>query len=127
MFAASSAAKKARWRRFADRMVGSPEIYGHEEREPEQSVNFVTCHDGFTLNDLVSYNDKHNEANGEDNRDGANDNRSWNCGVEGPTDDPGVEKLRNRQVKNFLDRHTAVARVAHDSDGRRSAAHAERQ
>jgi isoamylase len=62
----------------------------------------VTCHDGFTLNDLVSYDHKHNEANGEDNRDGANDNRSWNCGVEGPTDDPGVEKLRNRQVKNFL-------------------------
>ncbi len=88
--------------RFADRLLGSPEIYGHEEREPEQSVNFVTCHDGFTLNDLVSYNQKHNEANGEDNRDGADDNRSWNCGVEGPTDDPEVEKLRNRQVKNFL-------------------------
>ena len=62
----------------------------------------MTCHDGFTLNDLVSYNHKHNEANGEDNRDGANDNRSWNCGVEGPTDDPAVEALRNRQVKNFL-------------------------
>jgi len=88
--------------RFADRMIGSPEIYGHEEREPEQSVNFITCHDGFTLNDLVSYNHKHNEANGEENRDGANDNRSWNCGVEGPSDDPDVEKLRNRQVKNFL-------------------------
>ncbi len=88
--------------RVADRLVGSPEIYGHKEREVEQSVNFVTCHDGFTLNDLVSYNDKHNEANGEGNRDGANDNRSWNCGVEGPTDDPAVEKLRNRQVKNFL-------------------------
>jgi glycogen operon protein len=88
--------------RFADRLLGSPEIYGHEEREPEQSVNFVTCHDGFTLNDLVSYDRKHNEANGEDNRDGADDNRSWNCGAEGPTDDPEVEKLRNRQVKNFL-------------------------
>jgi glycogen operon protein len=87
---------------FADRLLGSPAIYGHEEREPEQSVNFVTCHDGFTLNDLVSYDRKHNEANGENNRDGANDNRSWNCGVEGPTDDLGVEKLRNRQVKNFL-------------------------
>lgn len=87
---------------FADRMIGSPEIYGHEEREPEQSVNFVTCHDGFTLNDLVSYNGKHNKANGEDNRDGANDNKSWNCGMEGPTDDPAVERLRNRQVKNFL-------------------------
>jgi glycogen operon protein len=62
----------------------------------------VTCHDGFTLNDLVSYNGKHNEPNGEENRDGANDNRSWNCGVEGPTDDPEIERLRNRQVKNFL-------------------------
>jgi len=62
----------------------------------------VTCHDGFTLNDLVSDNLKHNEANGEGNRDGANDNRSWNCGVEGPSDDPAVEKVRNRQVKNFL-------------------------
>src|SRR5215475_12039050 len=88
--------------RFADRLIGSPAIYSHKEREAEQSVNFVTCHDGFTLNDLVSYNSKHNEANGEDNRDGSNDNRSWNCGVEGPTDDAGVEKLRNRQVKNFL-------------------------
>ena len=84
------------------RLLGSPDIYGHEEREPEQSINFVTCHDGFTLNDLVSYNGKHNEANGEDNRDGSNDNLSWNCGVEGPTDDPAVERLRNRQVKNFL-------------------------
>ena len=89
-------------KRFADRMIGSPELYGHKEREPEQSVNFVTCHDGFTLNDLVSYNDKRNEANGEENRDGANDNRSWNCGVEGLSDDAGIEKLRNRQVKNFL-------------------------
>jgi isoamylase len=87
---------------IADRIVGSPEIYGHKQREAEQSVNFVTCHDGFTLNDLVSYNQKHNEANGEDNRDGCNDNRSWNCGIEGPTDDSAVEKLRNRQVKNFL-------------------------
>jgi glycogen operon protein len=89
-------------KRFADRLIGSPEIYGHKEREPEQSINFVTCHDGFTLNDLVSYNDKRNEANGEENRDGANDNRSWNCGVEGPSNDPAVEQLRNRQVKNFL-------------------------
>jgi glycogen operon protein len=88
--------------RLADRLLGSPEIYGHEEREAEQSVNFVTCHDGFTLNDLVSYDHKNNAANGEDNRDGANDNRSWNCGVEGPTEDAAVERLRNRQVKNFL-------------------------
>jgi isoamylase len=89
-------------RRVADRLIGSPQIYGHKQREPEQSVNFVTCHDGFTLNDLVSYNDKHNEANGEDNRDGANDNASWNCGAEGPSDDPAIERLRNRQIKNFL-------------------------
>ncbi|HEY1471093.1 MAG TPA: glycogen debranching protein GlgX [Candidatus Acidoferrum sp.] len=89
-------------RRLADRFVGSPEIYGHEEREAEQSVNFVTCHDGFTLNDLVSYDHKHNEANREENRDGHDDNRSWNCGVEGPTDNPTIERLRNRQVKNFL-------------------------
>jgi len=88
--------------RFADRFLGSPDIYAHKEREAEQSVNFVTCHDGLTLNDLVSYNHKHNEQNREDNRDGANDNRSWNCGVEGPSDDPDVERLRNRQVKNFL-------------------------
>jgi isoamylase len=88
--------------RFADRLLGSPEIYGHEEREPEQSVNFVTCHDGFTLNDLVSYSTKHNDDNGEDNRDGANDNFSWNCGNEGPSDEAQIEKLRNRQVKNLL-------------------------
>jgi glycogen operon protein len=89
-------------RRIADRMVGSPQVYGHKQREAEQSVNFVTCHDGFTLNDLVSYNDKHNEENGEHNCDGANDNRSWNCGIEGSSDDRSVEILRNRQVKNFL-------------------------
>jgi isoamylase len=88
--------------RFASRLLGSPDIYGHEEREPEQSINFVTCHDGFTLNDLVSYNSKHNEANGEDNRDGSNDNLSWNCGVEGPTDDPVIERVRNRQMRNFF-------------------------
>jgi len=87
---------------IASRLLGSPDIYGHKEREPEQSVNFVTCHDGFTLNDLVSYNHKHNEDNGEDGRDGSNDNLSWNCGMEGLTDDPGIEALRNRQVKNFF-------------------------
>jgi len=88
--------------RIADRILGSPEMYGHKEREAEQSVNFVTCHDGFTLNDLVSYDHKHNEENGEDNRDGADDNRSWNCGVEGPSNDASIEKLRSQQVKNFL-------------------------
>lgn len=88
--------------RFADRILGSSEIYRWKEREAEQSVNFITCHDGFTLNDLVSFNLKRNDANGEGNRDGGDDNRSWNCGVDGPTDDPAIEKLRNRQVKNFL-------------------------
>lgn len=87
--------------KLADRLLGSPDIYGHEGREAEQSVNFVTCHDGFTLYDLVSYNQKHNEANGEENRDGSNDNCSWNCGVEGPTDDPDIKALRLRQMKNF--------------------------
>jgi isoamylase len=89
-------------RRLACRFVGSPDIYGDQDREPEQSINFVTCHDGFTLNDLVSYDHKHNEANGEANRDGSDMNHSWNCGVEGPTQDAEIERLRNRQVKNFL-------------------------
>jgi glycogen operon protein len=89
-------------RRVASRILGSPDIYGHEERTAEQSINFITCHDGFTLNDLVSYNHKHNEANGENNRDGASESLSWNCGVEGPTTNPIIERLRNRQVKNFL-------------------------
>jgi isoamylase len=87
---------------LAARLLGSPDIYGHEEREPEQSVNFVTCHDGFTLNDLVSYNEKHNDENGEQNRDGMNDNMSWNCGAEGPLEDPTIEALRRRQIKNFI-------------------------
>jgi glycogen operon protein len=88
--------------RFVARLLASPDIYGHQEREPEQSINFVTCHDGFTLNDLVSYGRKHNDANGEKNRDGSDHNVSWNCGAEGPSDDHGIEELRNRQVKNFL-------------------------
>lgn len=86
----------------AERFLASPDIYGPQAREPQQSVNFVTCHDGFTLNDLVSYGVKHNEANGEGGRDGSDQNLSWNCGVEGPTDDAAVERLRCRQVKNFL-------------------------
>jgi len=88
--------------KLASRLLGSPDLYGHEEREAEQSINFVACHDGFTLNDVVSYNQKHNDANGEDNRDGANDNASWNCGEEGPSSDAEIEKLRDRQVKNFF-------------------------
>ena len=87
---------------FAARLTGSSDLYEHSGRRPVASINFVTAHDGFTLNDLVSYNEKHNEANGEDNRDGESHNRSWNCGVEGPTDDPAVVHLRNRQKRNFL-------------------------
>jgi len=89
-------------RSLAQRVLGSPDIFGHREREPEQSINFVTCHDGLTLNDLVSYNSKHNAANGEDSRDGSDNNLSWNCGGEGPIDDAAVERLRRRQVKNFF-------------------------
>jgi glycogen operon protein len=87
---------------FASRITGSSDLYQDDGRRPYASINFVTAHDGFTLNDLVSYNDKHNSANGEDNRDGANDNRSWNCGVEGPTDDEKVLALRGRQRRNLL-------------------------
>jgi glycogen operon protein len=89
-------------RDLAPRLIGSPDLYGHEDREPQQSINFVTCHDGFTLNDLVSYNVKHNQANKEKNRDGHNENFSWNCGVEGPSSNPRVEKLRHQQIKNLL-------------------------
>lgn len=88
--------------KLAARIIGSPDIYTQPGREPNRSINFITCHDGFTLNDLVSYNHKHNEANGEENRDGANDNFSWNCGEEGPTEDPDVERLRLQQIKNLF-------------------------
>jgi len=87
---------------FASRLTGSSDLYETSGRRPVASINFVTCHDGFPLADLVSYNAKHNEANGEDNRDGTDDNRSWNCGVEGPAEDPGVMELRARQQRNFL-------------------------
>ncbi len=87
---------------FASRLTGSSDLYEHSSRKPFASINFVTAHDGFTLRDLVSYNDKHNEANGEDGRDGESHNRSWNCGAEGPTDDPEVIALRLRQQRNFL-------------------------
>jgi len=88
--------------KLAARIMGSPDIYPQPDREPNHSINFITCHDGFTMNDLVSYNEKHNEANCEDNRDGANDNCSWNCGVEGVTDQREIEVLRLRQIKNFF-------------------------
>jgi len=87
---------------FANRLTGSSDLYATTGRRPNASVNFVTAHDGFTLRDLVSYNEKHNEANGENNADGANDNNSWNCGAEGPTDDPNINALRSRQQRNFL-------------------------
>jgi isoamylase len=87
---------------FAYRFTGSSDLYQGTGRKPIASINFITAHDGFTLRDLVSYNDKHNEANGEDNRDGENHNRSWNCGVEGPTVDPAVKGMRARQQRNFL-------------------------
>jgi glycogen operon protein len=87
---------------FAMRLCGSADLYQDDGRKPVASVNFVTCHDGFTLADLVSYNEKHNDANGEGNRDGENHNRSWNCGVEGPTDDPEVLALRAKQRRNFM-------------------------
>src|SRR6185503_15160307 len=81
---------------------GSSDLYEMTGRKPYASVNFVTAHDGFTLNDLVSYNEKHNEANGEESRDGESHNRSWNCGAEGPTDDPEVNAMRARQARNFI-------------------------
>lgn len=89
-------------RALSCRIAGSPDIYGPERRSPAQSINFVTCHDGFTLTDLVSYGHKHNEANLAANRDGADENLSWNCGVEGPTEDSAIRRLRARQVRNFL-------------------------
>jgi len=87
---------------FANRLTGSSDLYSMNGRRPYASINFVTAHDGFTLRDLVSYNEKHNEANGENNADGANDNRSWNCGAEGPSDDASVNALRSRQQRNLL-------------------------
>jgi isoamylase len=87
---------------MAYRLTGSPDLYQTTGRRPYASINFITAHDGFTLNDLVSYNEKHNEANGENNNDGDNNNHSWNCGTEGPTDDPEIEMLRARQRRNLL-------------------------
>ncbi len=89
-------------RDMASRLAGSADLYADDGRSPYASINFVTAHDGFTLRDLVSYNEKHNEANGEDNLDGTDNNRSWNCGVEGPSDDPAVDRLRRRQASNIL-------------------------
>src|SRR5918994_759074 len=96
---ASASTSPRRWR---ESCTGSSDLYQSDGRRPFASINFITAHDGFTLRDLVSYNEKHNEANGEGNKDGTTDNRSWNCGAEGPTDDPAVNALRARQQRNFL-------------------------
>jgi isoamylase len=87
---------------LTESLCASPSIFNHQGRRPWASINFVTAHDGFTLNDLFTYNEKHNEANGEDNKDGSSNNNSWNCGVEGPTDDPAINALRQRQIRNLL-------------------------
>ncbi|MBE9047087.1 glycogen debranching protein GlgX [Pleurocapsales cyanobacterium LEGE 10410] len=89
-------------KRLSNRILASPDMYFRSDTDINRSINFITCHDGFTLNDLVSYNHKHNQANGENNLDGGNDNHSWNCGVEGETEDPKIEKLRLKQIKNFF-------------------------
>ena len=101
------------------RVSASADLFNHRGRKPWASVNFVTAHDGFTLNDLVSYENKHNEANGEDNRDGHSDNRSCNYGAEGPTDDPNIVELRERQKRNFLSYASALAGYADDYGGGR--------
>ena len=108
---------------FASRLTGSADLYEHSGRRPVASINFVTAHDGFTLRDLVSYNEKHNEANGEDNKDGESHNRSWNGGVEGPTDDPAVLTLRSRQQRNFIATLHAVAGRADAAARRRARSH----
>ena len=105
------------------RLTGSSDLYERDGRRPSASINFITAHDGFTLHDLVSYNEKHNEANGEDNQDGANDNHSWNMGVEGPTDDPDINELRERQKAQFPGHAAAVARRADDLRRRRDRPH----
>ena len=112
---------------FASRLTGSADLYEHTARRPVASINFVTAHDGFTLRDLVSYNEKHNEANEEDNRDGESHNRSWNCGVEGPTDDAAVNALRAKQQRNFLTTLLLSQGVPMISPRRRAGTDAERQ
>ena len=112
---------------IATRISGSMDMYEGGGRSPANSVNFITAHDGFTLYDLVAYNEKHNEANGEGNRDGIDDNLSWNCGVEGPTDDPDVNALRERQLKNFAAVLFALAGRADVRRRRRGRPHAARQ
>ena len=112
---------------LATRLSGSNDLYAHNGRQPYASINFITAHDGFTLNDLVSYNDKHNEANREDNRDGENNNLSWNCGAEGPTDDPAIDDLRSRQDPEHARDAAPLAGRADDQPRRRARSHAGRQ
>jgi len=102
---------------LAYRLTGSSDLYALSGRRPVASINFITAHDGFTLNDLVSYNEKHNEANLEDNKDGSDNNLSWNCGIEGQTDDPEVLKLRLRQKKELFGHPFAFTRGSDDSYG----------
>ena len=109
---------------LAPRLCASGDFFNHRGRKPWACVNFITAHDGFTLNDLVTYNDKHNEANGEDNKDGSSDNRSWNCGVEGPTDDPEINALRERQITQHAGDAAAVAGHADAARRRRVRPHA---
>ena len=99
---------------LATRLLGSPDLYETSAREPYHSINFVTCHDGFTLNDLVSYNEKHNLANGENNQDGNNDNLSWNCGAEGPTADPAINAVARAAAQELRGHPAVLARRAHD-------------
>ena len=104
---------------FASRFTGSSDLYESDNRHPIASINFITAHDGFTLCDLVSYNEKHNEANGEDDRDGDSHNRLWNCGAEGATDNPDILGLRERQKRNFLATlllSQGVPMIAHDDE-----------
>ena len=112
---------------LATRFAGSPDLYRGSGRAPYHSINFVTSHDGFTLQDLVSYNEKHNLDNGEDNRDGHSDNLSWNCGEEGPSSSPEVNALRRRQVRNLAALLLLVAGRAHDPGRRRAGPHPGRQ
>ena len=109
---------------LAPRLCASADIFNHQGRKPWASVNFVTAHDGFTLNDLVTYNEKHNEANGEDNKDGTSDNHSWNCGVEGPTDDPEINALRQQQMQKHAGHAAALSGHSDDACRRRVRPHA---
>ena len=125
--ATTGAGRRTTLGEFAFRFTGSSDLYEATGRRPFASINFVTAHDGFTLHDLVSYNEKHNEANGEDNRDGESHNRSWNCGVEGPTDDPGDQRAARAPEAELPGHPDALAGRAHAAGGRRDRPHAARQ